>query len=168
MNAAEALAAGLALIHREARLLDTQAWDEWLALYADDCVYWVPAWDGEHRLTDNPDTEISLIYYEGRAGLEDRIWRIRSGKSVASTPMPRTVHVVGGVELLDAKTLTLELCASWTTHVYRVKRKEHQVHCGRYEYTLKRPDSDSEWKIGRKKVTLVNDTVPTMVDIYCL
>lgn len=157
---------GIALVHREARLLDTQAWDEWLALYVEDCVYWAPAWDAEHTLTADPDREISLIYYASRAGLEDRVWRIRSGKSVASTPLPRTVHLVSGIELLKSSADTLSLCASWATHVYRVKRKEHETLFGRYEYLLRR--ESGTWRIARKKIVLVNDTVPTMVDIYCL
>ena len=42
---------------------------------------------GATRLTptDDPDRELSLIYYRGRANLEDRVWRARSGQSVAST-----------------------------------------------------------------------------------
>lgn len=166
MKRADALVEGAEVVNREARLLDTQAWDEWLALYAQDCVYWVPAWDGEHRLTNDPDGEISLIYYSSRAGLEDRVWRIRSGKSVASTPLPRTVHLVTGIELLQAAPDRLELCASWTTQVYRVKRKEQETLFGRYEHTLRRDGAG--WRIARKKIILANDTVPTMVDVYCL
>jgi benzoate/toluate 1,2-dioxygenase beta subunit len=30
------------LIEREARLLDQLRFDEWLAMYAPECIYWVP------------------------------------------------------------------------------------------------------------------------------
>jgi len=43
------LAAGVELVHREARLLDEQRWDDWLALYAEDCEYWMPAWKADVR-----------------------------------------------------------------------------------------------------------------------
>jgi len=166
MNAAEQLAVGSEVLYREARLLDLQRWDEWLAMYEEDCVFWVPAWDGEHRTTEDPQAEISLIYYADRAGLQDRVWRIRSGKSIASVPLVRTTHLVGNVELLRGDERELELCASWTVHVYRTKRKEQQVLFGRYEHTLRR--ADAGWRIARKKITLVNDTISTMVDVYCL
>ena len=166
MNKAAVLADATELLYREARLLDTQQWDAWLELYEPDCVYWVPAWDGEHRLTDDPAAEISLVYYASRAGLEDRVWRIRSGKSIASVPLVRTVHLIGNVELLHGDDSVCELCASWTVHVYRTKRKEHQILFGRYEHTLRR--TDAGWRIARKKITLVNDTISTMVDVYCL
>jgi len=77
----KALADASQVLYREAYYLDAQRWDEWLAMFADDCEYWMPAWKGEHELTDNPKREISLIYYGTRAGLEDRVWRIRSGQS---------------------------------------------------------------------------------------
>lgn len=166
MKNAELLAAGMQLLFREARLLDTRAWDEWLALYADDCVYWVPAWDSEHELTKDPERELSLIYYASRAGLEDRVWRIRSGKSVASMPLPRTAHMISNVELVSASSTGIELRSTWTTHVYVTKRKEHRMFFGLCEHTLRRIGDDLA--IERKKITLMNDTVPTMVDVYCL
>ena len=166
MTRAERLSETSAVLYREARLLDTQQWDEWLAMYGPNCVYWVPAWDGEHTMTDDPNAEISLIYYPSRAGLEDRVWRIRSGRSIASVPMVRTTHTVSNVELLRDEEDSCDLCSSWTVHLYRTKRKEQQTLFGRYEHTLQRVDAS--WKITRKKITLVNDTISTMVDVYCL
>ena len=83
-----ALAEASQVLYREAMYVDAQRWDEWIGLFTDDCEYWLPAWKGEHELTANPKREISLIYYGTRAGLEDRVWRIRSGQSIASTPLP--------------------------------------------------------------------------------
>jgi 3-phenylpropionate/cinnamic acid dioxygenase small subunit len=57
---AGSLAAGIELVHREARFLDEQRWDEWLALYLEDCEYWMPAWKADGTLTGNPKTELSL------------------------------------------------------------------------------------------------------------
>ena len=37
---------------------------------------------------------------------------------------------------------------------------------GRYEHTLRR--GGDGWRIARKKIVLVNDTISTMVDVYCL
>ena len=31
------------ILFREARLLDAQRWDEWLEMYCEDAVFWVPA-----------------------------------------------------------------------------------------------------------------------------
>ncbi|MBN0653703.1 hypothetical protein JTM24_33900, partial [Pseudomonas aeruginosa] len=44
--------------------------------------------------------EISLIYYPNREGLEDRVYRIKTERSGASTPEPRTTHIISNVELM--------------------------------------------------------------------
>ena len=69
------------LLTREAVYLDERRWDEWLALYTEDCEYWVPTWVSEEELASDPQTELSHIYYANRRGLEDRI---------ARTARPRT------------------------------------------------------------------------------
>ena len=52
----------------------------------------MPAWDDDDRLTEDPQSEISLIWYGDRGGLEDRVFRIRTERSSAtSLPEPRTV-----------------------------------------------------------------------------
>ena len=59
MNArteAGSLAAGIELVHREAAYLDEQKWDDWLALYTEDCEYWMPAWRADGTLTADPRT----------------------------------------------------------------------------------------------------------------
>ena len=63
-----------AFLYREARLLDDRAWEEWLQCYAPDAVYWMPAWDDDDTLVDDPQSQVSLIYYPNREGLEDRVF----------------------------------------------------------------------------------------------
>ena len=55
------LAAGTELLYREAALLDRQQWDDWLALYLQDCVFWVPSWTSETTVTRDPETEVSPV-----------------------------------------------------------------------------------------------------------
>ncbi|MGK3850805.1 aromatic-ring-hydroxylating dioxygenase subunit beta, partial [Enterococcus faecium] len=43
-----------ALIHREARLLDEQRYDEWVALFTDDCRYWVPVSPAQQSPREGP------------------------------------------------------------------------------------------------------------------
>src|SRR5574337_1167477 len=79
-----------AFLYREARYLDDKDWDNWLELYAPDATFWVPAWDDDGELTEDPQSEISLIWYGRRAGLEDRVFRIRTERSSATIPDTRT------------------------------------------------------------------------------
>ncbi|MFE1635567.1 aromatic-ring-hydroxylating dioxygenase subunit beta, partial [Acinetobacter baumannii] len=57
-------------LYREARFLDDEQWDDWLECYAPEASFWMPAWDDDDRLTEDPQSEISLIYYPDRQGLE--------------------------------------------------------------------------------------------------
>ncbi len=79
-----------AFLYAEARALDDRDWDTWLAFYAPDASFWMPAWDDNDGLVEDPQAEISLIYYARRSGLEDRVFRIKTERSSASTPEPRT------------------------------------------------------------------------------
>ena len=169
MNAraqAGSLAGGIELVHREARYLDEQRWDEWLELFVEDCEYWLPAWKSDGTLTTNPRAELSHIYYASRAGLEDRIVRIRSGKSAASTPMPRTAHVLGSVLPLEAPAGALRLETTWVSHVFFPRSNESHAFFGRTEHELALREGD--WRIARKKILLQNDYIPTMLDVYCV
>jgi 3-phenylpropionate/cinnamic acid dioxygenase small subunit len=165
----ELRAAAQDVLFREALYLDTQRWDDWLALYEEGATFWIPAWIDEHTQTASPDTELSLIYCAARAGLEDRVWRIRSGLSAASTPLLRTAHavacpVVSAIEGAGPARLRVE--SSWTCHVHHPKRREEHVFFGRCEHVLReRPQG---WRIAAKKVVLMNDTIPTMLDFYCV
>lgn len=94
------------LLYQEAAFLDERRWPEWLALYAEDAEFWVPAWDEEGKPTDDPQAQLSLIYYDSRTGLEDRVWRIESGLSPASRLLVRTCHIITNVRLTEiANTL---------------------------------------------------------------
>ncbi len=163
-----ALEAGSELLYREALYLDTQRWDEWLALYREDCEYWVPAWKSEHEPTGDPKTEISLIYYASRGGLEDRVWRARSGRSVASKPLPRTQHSISNILIDHADARSMKLVSNWTVHQFKTKHREVEILFGRYEHELARMAGDEPWHIRRKKTILLNDYMPAMLDFYSL
>jgi len=156
--------AALELLSREGLLLDERRWDEWLALYCDDAVFWAPTWRNESELCENPERELSLIYCSRKSALEDRIVRLHSGQSAASTPLPRTAHSISNV-VCDVQTETeIEFSASWTTHVFFPHRQNQHVFFGRSRHCLRAVGD--EWKIARKTVVLVNDYIPSMLDLY--
>jgi 3-phenylpropionate/cinnamic acid dioxygenase small subunit len=166
-QAAELVAIGAELIQREALHLDARRWDEWLALYAQDCEFWVPTWKDNEELTGDPASEMSHIYYASRAGLEDRVVRLRTGKSPAASPLARTTHFIGGVVAQESPTPSrIALRANWVCHVYFPRLKESHAFFGVAEHELVL--RDDAWLIRRKKVVLHNDYIPTMLDFYCI
>lgn len=85
-----------ALLEREARLLDQSRFEDWLALYAEHCVVWVPAAEA----AGDPRREVA-IYFDDRRRLEDRIFRLRTGKAWSQVPASRTVRLVSNVEVFS-------------------------------------------------------------------
>ena len=81
------------LLEREARLLDQLRYDDWLALYAPECIYWVPSTPN----AGDPRREISVMF-DDRRRLEDRIYRFRTGYAWSQAPASRTVRLVTNVE----------------------------------------------------------------------
>jgi benzoate/toluate 1,2-dioxygenase beta subunit len=152
-------------LYREARFLDDKEWESWLALYAPDAEYWVPAWDDDDQLVSDPQTQISLIWYGHTGGLEDRVFRIRTERSSAtSMPQPRTSHNISNVEILTQGGGVCELRCNWVTFSYRHKMVD--TYFGTSFYTL--DTTAAQPLIKRKKVILKNDYIHQLVDIYHL
>jgi benzoate/toluate 1,2-dioxygenase beta subunit len=150
-------------LYREARALDDRDWDAWLACYAPDCEFWMPSWDDDDKLTEDPQREISLIWYGHKGGLEDRVFRIRTERSSAtSLPEPRTSHNISNVEILQQAGGTVTLRFNWVTFSYRYKTTD--TYFGTSFYTL--DTTGPQPLIRRKKVVLKNDYIHHVVDIY--
>lgn len=152
-----------AFLYREARLLDDRDFDEWLECYHPDAEFWMPAWDDNDELTEDPQSEISLIYYDNRGGLEDRVFRIKTDRSSAtSLPDPRTGHNVTDVEVLSREGDRAEVRFNWFTLYYRYQTVD--TYFGTSFYTLDL--SGSRPRILKKKVVLKNDYIHHVVDVY--
>lgn len=147
---------------READAMDDRDWDTWLALHEETVEYWVPSWDSEYEPTTDPQGEMSLIYYNGRAGLEDRVFRLRTGRSSASTPLPRTCHMVSNVRVLPNADGTVKVKTRWVVHLFR--KAQATQFFGLAEYLL--APHENAWRIRKKRILVHNDLIPTVLDIY--
>ena len=152
------------LIQWEATLLDRRRWAEWIDLYTEDAVSWVPSWVNEEETTDDPDTQLNLIYLRNRGGLEDRVFRIESRDSYASMPLDRTVHVVGNIviEKIDGNEITA--LANCLIHTYG--KKGGMTRASLYDFVIRRVGDD--FRIARKKITFIDDRLEGPVDVYHL
>jgi len=154
-----------AFLYREAACLDDKDWDGWLAHYSPDAEYWMPSWDDDDRLTEDPQSEISLIYYGDRGGLEDRVFRIRTERSSAtSLPEPRTSHNISNVELLSQTGGEVTLRYNWVTFSFRYKTVDTYFGTGFCTLDVR----GAQPLITRKKIVLKNDYIHHVVDIYHL
>jgi benzoate/toluate 1,2-dioxygenase beta subunit len=151
-----------AFLYREARYLDDRQWDEWLACYDKKAEFWMPAWTDDDELVEDPHSQISLIYYPDRDGLEDRVYRIRTERSSASMPEPRTSHMVCNVEVLEERADAIDVRFNWHTLSHRYRKTSGFF--GTSFYTLG-VDGNS-FRILKKKVILKDDYIHQVVDVY--
>ncbi|MBP6181047.1 benzoate 1,2-dioxygenase small subunit [Flavobacterium sp.] len=151
-----------AFVYQEARHLDDKQWDEWLQLYDEKVTFWMPSWDDEDNLTTNHDTEISLIYYPNRNGLEDRVFRIRTERSSATLPDTRTSHNCTNLEILEENNNEVKIRFNWNTLSFRYNKLDQFF--GVSFYTMKK--TEDSFLITNKKVILKNDYIRQVLDIY--
>jgi benzoate/toluate 1,2-dioxygenase beta subunit len=60
----------------------------------------------------------------------------------------------------------VQVLCNWTVHQFRTKPQEAEVLFGRCEYDI--VHHDNSLRIQRKKVILLNDYLPAMLDFYSL
>ena len=151
-----------AFLYYEARLLDDRQWDDWLTCYAPDVVYFIPAWDDNDQITEDPQSQISLIYYPNREGLEDRVFRIKTERSGASTPEPRTCHNISNIEIVANDGMHIDVRYNFLTLNHRYKITDQFF--GTTFVTLRK--SDDKLLISNKKIVLKNDYIRQVIDVY--
>ncbi len=135
-------------LYLEAQLMDEHRYDEWLALWTEDALYWVPA----GRDDIDPKREISLIY-DDRVRLQLRIARLKSGFALAQEPKSRMRRLVSNIVIEE--TDNGELVAHSNFMLAELRRGKQDIFAGRTLHRL-RPYADS-FKLVSKKVLLVNN-----------
>lgn len=81
------------LLYREARLLDDCHYDQWLGMFAPDCLYWVP----NRAEPAYPRTQ-SGVYLDDRRRMADRVAMLRTGHLHAQMPASRTRRMLSNIE----------------------------------------------------------------------
>lgn len=151
-------------LYREARFLDDEQWDNWLQCYAPNAQFWMPAWDDDDKLTEDPQSEISLIFYPDRQGLEDRVFRIKTERSSATMPDTRTSHNISNIEIVEQDGDLVTVRFNWNTLSFRYKTSYSYFGMSRYVIDF----SGDKPKIVNKYVVLKNDYINQVIDIYHL
>lgn len=150
-------------LYRESRYLDDREFEKWIECYHPDSEFWMPAWADDGELTTDPQTEISLIYYPNRGGIEDRVFRIRTDRSSAtSLPEPRTGHNITNVEVTSQRGTRVDVRFNWFTLYCRYNTVD--TYFGTSFYTI--DFAGEQPLIMKKKVVLKNDYIHHVVDVY--
>jgi benzoate/toluate 1,2-dioxygenase subunit beta len=142
-------------LHREARLADEARYAEWLALWTDDGVYWVPATTDPSA---DPEKHLSHIY-DNRSRLETRIKLLQTGYRYSQEPASPMRRLISNIEVAPAENgeLVAESNFALAELAIQAKREMHWW-VGRTTHRLRRVSG--ELRMCRKKVVLVNAAEP--------
>ena len=136
------------LLNRECRLLDDGRFEEWLDLFQEQCVYWIPSDVKPH----DPGRTITWEIQDRRR-LEDKIARFRTGFAFSQLPPTRTRHCLSNIEIWAVGETELRVRTNLTIHTYR--KGEHGTLACMGGYVLQRQDDES-WLIELKQVNLID------------
>ena len=135
------------LLELEARLLEEARHADWIALYAAECLYWVPATPGG----GDPSREVAVAF-DDRRRLEDRIYRLMTGHAWSQHPPSRTSRIVSNVTVYQSEPVHIVMVRSnfLTTEL---QGEEYRTWSGWYVHRLDLSDNGA---ILVKQVNLIN------------
>lgn len=140
-------------LYHECRLLDERRFDDWLALFDDDCSYEIPYPGG-----DGSQLQVSIAR-DDSGDLAERVWRLHSGDAFAQNPPSRTSRMLGNLQTRVRRVGSEEIVeVSGSFILAEVRRDVQRIYAGRSSYDLVAvPDG---FRIRRKRVDLVNADAP--------
>ncbi len=128
--------------------MDEHKYDEWLSLWTDDALYWIPC----NRDDVDPMREVSIIY-DDRASLEDRLHRLKGPAAHAQDPKSRMRRLISNVEVEEGGDGELTVYSNFM--LAELRRGKQDIFAGRTIHRLRR--ENGSFKIAYKKVLLVNN-----------
>ena len=138
----------LFLIH-EGRLLDDRRFEDWMNLFTEDGLYWVPS------VPDQTDPyKTASLFFDDRELMKTRVDRLNHPYIHIQTPPSRTVHMTSNVivEEADEESGMWLISSSMMMSEYRLDVQRH--FSGRQYHRLRR-EADGI-RIALKKVELIN------------
>jgi 3-phenylpropionate/cinnamic acid dioxygenase small subunit len=136
-------------IINEARLLDARKFRDWMALFADDGTYWVPALPDQASPFDQ-----ASLFYDDRDLMKTRIDRLEHPRIHVQTPPSRTAHLVGNIVVEETDAAKGEYLVGSTVIMVEYRDDTQRLFAGRQQHRLRR-HGDS-FRIVQKRVDLIN------------
>ncbi|MBV9755567.1 MAG: aromatic-ring-hydroxylating dioxygenase subunit beta [Alphaproteobacteria bacterium] len=139
---------------REAWLLDERKFTDWLDLFTDDVLYFMPR--RKNVLRREAHREVTplgdlAILEEDKRYLEMRVARLDTGMAWAEDPPSRTRHLIGNLEATARDDGEVEARTAFL--VYRSHLEtDRQLLSGAREDVLRR--TDAGWKVAKRTILL--------------
>ena len=140
-----------AFLYFEAELMDSHAYDDWLALWEPGGLYWVPS----NQADLDPDRSVSIIY-ELYDQISDRIFRLQDKRMHSQSPKSRLIRIVSNITVVASGASDVLVRSNFI--LGEARSGQQQSLFARATHRLKQ-GSDG-FKILGKKVYLINNDAP--------
>lgn len=152
-------------LYEEARLIDEGRHEEWLDLFAEDGIYWLPI-----KADAAPNEHLSLIF-DDNLRREERVYRLSQTQFPAQSPPSQTQHIISNVQVRDGIQEDLasgEVTVYSSQIIYEIRGVtaddrqlglgDQRTFAGRAEHRLRQ--EEGAWKISLKRLVLLNRNLP--------
>jgi benzoate/toluate 1,2-dioxygenase beta subunit len=135
-------------LYRQAELLDSKQWKEWVDLFTDDGIYWMPpersytTWDGT-----------PAIFAEDKNLMNVRMGRVLHPDAWSQRPLWGTNHVVSNVQVLSEDSKG-NVEARSRFHMMELRRDDVRHFAGSYLHKLKK--TGDGYRIQLQRVDMTN------------
>ncbi|MGH7124561.1 MAG: aromatic-ring-hydroxylating dioxygenase subunit beta [Stellaceae bacterium] len=140
-------------LYRQAEFLDEKRWDDFIALFAGDGIYWMPA--APEQTTGEG---VPSIFYEDRNLMTVRMKRVTHPHAWSQSPMWGTSHLVSNVAIEKEDPRTGELTVRSRFHMMEFRRDASRHFAGTYRHQLVR--ENGTYRIKLQRVDMVNGQGP--------
>lgn len=148
-------------LYWEAKLLDTNQYNEWFELLAEDLDYKVPIRVTRERAAGLGYSQAGFHLWEDRASIRARVHRLNTNYAFAEDPPSRTRRFVANVVIQDVREKPgyTEVDIENYLLLYRAYGDSHEysVISGLREDTLRK--HPTRWQIARRQVFLDQTTL---------
>ncbi len=140
-------------LYRQAELLDEKRWEDFIALFAADGLYWMPA--SPEQTTGEG---VPSIFYEDRNLMTVRMKRVTHPHAWSQSPMWGTSHLVSNVAIERENPRTGELTVRSRFHMMEFRRDASRHFAGTYRHQL--VPANGGYRIKLQRVDMVNGQGP--------
>jgi 3-phenylpropionate/cinnamic acid dioxygenase small subunit len=139
------------LLYRQSELLDGKLWQDYIDLFSDDGVYWMPVTPDQTDWDSSPS-----IFAEDKHMMEVRMGRVTHPTAWSQVPMWATSHVIGNVVVERESNGEYQVRSRF--HMMELRRDDVRHFGGTYRHTLVR--QAGELKIKLQRVDMFNAQAP--------
>ena len=135
-------------LYRQAELLDAKRWQDYIDLFTDAGIYWMPA-----RPEDTTWDGVPSIFAEDKDLMNVRMGRVQHPDAWSQRPLWGTNHVVGNV-IIEQVAANGDVVARSRFHMLELRRDNVRHFAGAYLHHLKK--TKDGYRIELQRVDMTN------------